>query len=107
LADDVGVDALSANIQTHLNQTCFGLHGDMMQGDRDKVLSSFRHAIPTTITTTDPMPATCPRVLVATDIASRGLDIHHLQVVINYVCHFIGGIEFRTRLKMLMRTYIG
>ena len=46
------------------------LHGDMEQRDRDRVLLQFRHQ-------------SC-RVLVATDVAARGLDIDDLPAVINF-----------------------
>lgn len=46
------------------------LHGDLSQGRRDKVIQSFRNR-------------KC-RILVATDIAARGLDIPHVAHVINY-----------------------
>ncbi|MEZ5571319.1 MAG: ATP-dependent RNA helicase DbpA [Halioglobus sp.] len=46
------------------------LHGDMEQRDRDQVLIQFRHL-------------SCS-VLVATDVAARGLDIDDLPAVINY-----------------------
>jgi len=46
------------------------LHGDMEQRDRDQVLVQFRHL-------------SCS-VLVATDVAARGLDIDDLPAVINF-----------------------
>jgi ATP-independent RNA helicase DbpA len=46
------------------------LHGDMEQRDRDRVLVQFRHQ-------------SC-RVLVATDVAARGLDIEDLPAVVNF-----------------------
>ena len=46
------------------------LHGDLSQGQRDGVMISFKeHKMP---------------LLVATDIAARGLDIEHVTHVINY-----------------------
>jgi ATP-dependent RNA helicase DeaD len=46
------------------------LHGDMSQGQRDGVMIAFKeHRV---------------RLLVATDIAARGLDIEHVTHVINY-----------------------
>jgi ATP-dependent RNA helicase DeaD len=46
------------------------LHGDMSQGSRDGVMISFKdHRV---------------KLLVATDIAARGLDIEHVTHVINY-----------------------
>jgi len=46
------------------------LHGDMEQKDRDRALALFANK-------------SCP-ILVATDVAARGLDIKDLQAVINY-----------------------
>jgi ATP-independent RNA helicase DbpA len=57
----------------HLEKSAIGalaLHGDMEQRDRDQVLVQFRHN-------------SCS-VLVATDVAARGLDIDELPVVVNY-----------------------
>ncbi|KAH1208973.1 DEAD-box ATP-dependent RNA helicase 40 [Glycine soja] len=53
------------------------IHGDKSQGERDWVLSQFR---------TGKSP-----ILVATDVAARGLDIKDIRVVINY--DFPTGIE--------------
>lgn len=46
------------------------LHGDLSQGQRDEVMNSFR--------------AKHLQILVATDVASRGLDVNDLTHVINY-----------------------
>lgn len=46
------------------------LHGDMEQRDRDQVLVQFKQS-------------SC-RILVATDVAARGLDIDDLPLVLNY-----------------------
>ena len=46
------------------------IHGDLRQSARDKAISSFRNKQ--------------TRILVATDIAARGLDIPHIEHVINY-----------------------
>ena len=46
------------------------LHGDLEQRDRDRVLAKFRNA--------------SARLLVATDVAARGLDIAGIDVVINF-----------------------
>jgi len=53
-----------------LRISTLALHGDLEQRDRDQVLVRFRHQ-------------SC-RVLVATDVAARGLDIDDLPAVINY-----------------------
>ena len=47
-----------------------GLHGDLEQSDRDRVMAKFRnHSI---------------RVLVATDVAARGIDVTDLDLVVNF-----------------------
>ena len=51
-------------------QSVLALHGDMEQRDRDRTLVRFANG--------------SSRVLVATDVAARGLDIKALEMVINY-----------------------
>jgi len=46
------------------------IHGDLRQNKRDRVITSFRKKK--------------YRILVATDVAARGLDIPHIEHVINY-----------------------
>lgn len=46
------------------------IHGDLRQNKRDRVIANFRNKK--------------YRILVATDVASRGLDIPHIEHVINY-----------------------
>jgi ATP-independent RNA helicase DbpA len=46
------------------------LHGDLEQFERDRVMAKFRNA--------------STRVLIATDVAARGIDVDHLDLVINY-----------------------
>jgi ATP-independent RNA helicase DbpA len=60
-------------VRSHLNQagiSAAALHGDMEQKDRDQVLVQFKHL-------------SC-NILVATDVAARGLDIDDLAVVVNF-----------------------
>ena len=47
-----------------------GLHGDLEQFDRDQVLAKFRNH--------------STRILVATDVAGRGIDVDTLELVVNY-----------------------
>lgn len=54
--------------------SCMALHGDLEQRDRDQVLVRFANR-------------SC-RVLVATDVAARGLDIKELELVVNYELSF-------------------
>jgi len=49
---------------------CLLLHGDMDQADRNKVITQFKRK-------------ECD-ILVATDVAARGLDIPHIRNVVNY-----------------------
>lgn len=49
---------------------CGALHGDLEQRERDRVVALFRNK--------------SYRILIATDVAARGLDIDHLELVINY-----------------------
>ncbi|WP_437891173.1 ATP-dependent RNA helicase DbpA [Phytobacter sp. V91] len=51
-------------------QSALALHGDMEQRDRDQTLVRFANG--------------SSRVLVATDVAARGLDIKSLEMVINF-----------------------
>lgn len=46
------------------------IHGDLRQNKRDRVITAFRNKK--------------HRILVATDVAARGLDIPHIEHVINY-----------------------
>lgn len=50
--------------------TADAIHGDLQQRQRERVLAAFREKR--------------HRILVATDIASRGLDIPHIEHVVNY-----------------------
>lgn len=50
--------------------TSEALHGDLRQNKRDKVMQNFRKQN--------------FRILIATDIAARGLDVPHIEHVINY-----------------------
>ncbi|KAI7853228.1 P-loop containing nucleoside triphosphate hydrolase protein [Circinella umbellata] len=63
------VDILANNI-SESGFPCGALHGDLMQYERDKVLRDFR--------------ANKYSILVATDVAARGLDIKAVKNVVNY-----------------------
>ena len=60
-------------VSTYLNKngfTCEGIHGDMNQSQRTRVMEGFKSArIP---------------ILVATDVAARGIDVNDIDYVINY-----------------------
>ena len=50
--------------------TLWGLHGDMKQSQRDRVMREFKNGNIET--------------LIATDVAARGIDIKDIDVVFNY-----------------------
>ncbi|CAN7996374.1 unnamed protein product [Ixodes hexagonus] len=62
-------EELAANLKTKDHNVAL-LHGDMDQNDRTKVIASFKKK---------EFP-----ILVATDVAARGLDIPHVRTVVNY-----------------------
>uniref|UniRef100_A0A7N0U439 RNA helicase n=1 Tax=Kalanchoe fedtschenkoi TaxID=63787 RepID=A0A7N0U439_KALFE len=68
-------DMLSRNIGRQFGAAA--IHGDKSQGERDYVLNQFRSG-------------KCP-ILVATDVAARGLDVKDIRVVVNY--DFPTGVE--------------
>ncbi len=47
-----------------------GLHGDLKQQSRDKVMQNFKSSI--------------SKILVCTDVAARGIDVDNLEAIINY-----------------------
>jgi len=65
----IEVETLVETINAH-GQRAEALHGGMVQRQRDKVMGLFR--------------AQKADLLVATDVAARGLDIEHLSHVVNY-----------------------
>ncbi|WP_394147555.1 DEAD/DEAH box helicase [Shewanella atlantica] len=70
----VGADQLAAKMsQSGIKAQAF--HGDLSQAAREKVLQQFKLGD--------------IQVLVATDVAARGLDVEELKVVVNYELPFI------------------
>ena len=64
-----GADRMATNLRKD-GFTADALHGDLRQSKRDKVMRNFR--------------SQNFRVLIATDIAARGLDVPHIEHVVNY-----------------------
>ena len=63
------VDELTSALQTR-GYSAEALHGDMKQTERDRVMAKFRKG------TID--------ILVATDVAARGIDVNDIEAVFNY-----------------------
>lgn len=63
------VDDLVTTLQT-MGYPAEGLHGDLKQMQRDRVMSKFRNGV--------------IEILVATDVAARGIDIDNVEAVFNY-----------------------
>ncbi|MDR2077228.1 MAG: DEAD/DEAH box helicase [Desulfovibrio sp.] len=64
-----GVDDVASHLQARGYQAD-GLHGDLAQTQRDRVMGRFR--------------AGSVEILVATDVAARGIDVDDVDAVINY-----------------------
>lgn len=64
-----GADSLASKLQKE-NHEADAIHGDLRQRKREQVILSFRNQK--------------SRIMVATDIAARGLDVPHVMHVINY-----------------------
>jgi superfamily II DNA/RNA helicase len=64
-----GADRLADKLSRQ-NHSADAIHGDLQQRQRDRVIAAFRNKQ--------------HRIMVATDIAARGLDIPHIEHVINY-----------------------
>ena len=63
------VDELVTSLQSR-GYTAEGLHGDLKQTQRDRVMSKFRTGI--------------IEILIATDVAARGIDVDDVEAVFNY-----------------------
>jgi ATP-dependent RNA helicase DeaD len=63
------VDELASHLQSR-GYMAEALHGDMVQAQRDKVMSKFRKG--------------AIDVLIATDVAARGIDVDDIEAVFNY-----------------------
>ncbi len=63
------VDELVVQLQG-MGYSADGLHGDMNQSLRDRVMRSFRNG--------------SIKILVATDVAARGIDVDNIEAVFNY-----------------------
>ena len=64
-----GVEGVVTELQ-HRGFSAAGLHGDMRQIERDAIMARFRNGL--------------INVLVATDVAARGIDVDDIEAVFNY-----------------------
>lgn len=83
-------DELMKELMTH-SYPCMSLHGGIDQYDRDSTIVDFKNGN--------------VKLLVATSVAARGLDVKHLILVVNYDCpnHYEDYVLVITR-KDLVRT---
>lgn len=65
----INSEELHNNLKTYGKKTLL-LHGDMEQSERNRVITSFKRKE--------------MDIMIATDVAARGLDIAHIRTVINY-----------------------
>lgn len=65
-----GAERLAEKLANDFEYKAIALHGDLRQNKRERVISSFRKGT--------------HNILVATDIAARGLDIPQIRHIINY-----------------------
>lgn len=63
------VDEVTADLQAR-GYAAEGLHGDLRQTARNQVMNKFRHG--------------ATKILVATDVAARGIDVNDVDAVFNY-----------------------
>lgn len=64
-----GADSLASMLKDS-DHSANAIHGDLQQSKRDRVIAGFRNGK--------------YRILVATDVAARGLDVPHIEHVINF-----------------------
>jgi ATP-dependent RNA helicase DeaD len=65
----IGVDELVEHLQAR-GYSAEGLHGEHKQAMRDRIMAKFRNGT--------------VEILVATDVASRGIDVKDVEMVVNY-----------------------
>ena len=63
------VDELASALQAH-DYLVDAIHGDLKQAQRDRVMNSFRKGL--------------TKILIATDVAARGIDVKGIEAVFNY-----------------------
>lgn len=63
------VDELTSALQQH-DYAADAIHGDLKQVQRDRVMNSFRNGL--------------TKILIATDVAARGIDVKGVEAVFNY-----------------------
>jgi translation initiation factor 4A len=63
------VDNLSDNLKKK-DYAVSSIHGEMQSEERDKIMKHFRDG--------------ASRILITTDLLARGIDVHHVSLVVNY-----------------------
>jgi superfamily II DNA/RNA helicase len=65
----IGTEELAMRLRDH-GHSADAIHGDLRQKKREQVIRGFRNGR--------------SRILVATDVVARGLDVPHIECVVNY-----------------------
>lgn len=70
--------------QHEFNQEAWGIHGDKLQHERDQVYKRFKTPTKDFTINKGGKKVNACNILIATGVASRGLDVKDIEVVINY-----------------------
>ena len=67
---DEATSSLDSISENHIKNAILELHGEMTQTERNNIMQEFRNG--------------SSRILISTDLLSRGIDVQQVSLVINY-----------------------